>query len=257
MKHRSGRSLLVALLFMCMFAMSSIAVSAATNMPVINVTVKKTATKKEATYKVGGKIKLIPHLSVKKTTNYVTYKSSKPAVASVSASGVVTLKAKGQTTITVTHITTKKQAKLVLKVAGSNTLCDLANQYGGDKGYFIHVNKSDHVVYILKRVQKEWLKYKAFPCCVGKPSTPTPSGLFSIKGRGLYFWTGSCKCWYYTQIVGGILFHSQIYSGASSPSYLVDGSMGVSCSHGCVRLHLSNAYWIYNNIPSGIKVLIF
>ena len=36
-----------------------------------------------------------------------------------------------------------------------------------------------------------------------------------------------------------------------------DGRLGINASHGCVRLALSNAKWIYDNIPRGTKVVIY
>ena len=132
-----------------------------------------------------------------------------------------------------------------------------ANQYDSRTNYLILLNQGEHTVYIFKGKQYSWEKIATYPCCVGKPSTPTPVGVFEVGSRGLYFWTGSSKCWYFTQIYYSILFHSQIYDGSDSPVYLVDGSMGVSCSHGCVRLYLSNAYWIYSNIPRGTKIVSY
>ena len=38
---------------------------------------------------------------------------------------------------------------------------------------------------------------------------------------------------------------------------LVDGRLGINASHGCVRLALTNAKWIYDNIPVGTKVVIY
>ena len=32
-----------------------------------------------------------------------------------------------------------------------------------------------------------------------------------------------------------------------------DGRLGINASHGCVRLSLANAKWIYDNIPRGTK----
>ena len=132
-----------------------------------------------------------------------------------------------------------------------------ADQYASDTNYLILLNQSKHLVYIFKGRQNNWDKIKTFNCCTGKPSTPTPTGIFKAGGKGLYFWSGSCRCWYWTRITGSILFHSQIYDGSSSPRRIVDGSMGVSCSHGCVRLHISNAKWIYDNIPRGTKIVSY
>ena len=134
-----------------------------------------------------------------------------------------------------------------------------ANQYNSKTSYLILLNQNRHTVYIFQGKQYEWQKIATFPCCVGKPSTPTPVGVFTIGSRGLYFLTnsGSARCWYYTQIYYSILFHSQVYDDSSSPVHLIDASMGVSCSHGCVRLYLSNAQWIHANIPRGTTVVSY
>ena len=133
-----------------------------------------------------------------------------------------------------------------------------ANQNRSMTKYLILLNQGKHTVYIFQGKQYAWEKIKTYPCCIGAPGTSTPVGSFTIGSRGLYFITETgTKCWYFTQIVGSILFHSQIYANTGSPSYIVDGRMGVACSHGCVRLYLDNAYWINQNIPRGTKVVSY
>ncbi|KAA8501054.1 L,D-transpeptidase family protein [Mediterraneibacter catenae] len=63
-------------------------------------------------------------------------------------------------------------------------------------------------------------------------------------------------CWYYTQFYGNYLFHSVLYNPGSMSS-IQDGRLGINASHGCVRLSLSNAKWIYDNIPSSTKVVVY
>ena len=36
-----------------------------------------------------------------------------------------------------------------------------------------------------------------------------------------------------------------------------DGRLGINASHGCVRLALDNAKWIYDTIPSGTRVVVW
>jgi lipoprotein-anchoring transpeptidase ErfK/SrfK len=40
-------------------------------------------------------------------------------------------------------------------------------------------------------------------------------------------------------------------------SSIQDGRLGINASHGCVRLSLSDAKWIYDNIPSGTTVVVY
>ena len=175
----------------------------------------------------------------------------------MSKKGIIRLKREGVTTITVKDLATKKYAKIKLTVTPEDTIYDLANKHAGDRRYFIRLNKAECKVYVLKRKYNEWTLLKKFPCCIGAPGTSTPSGIFHINGKGLYFTTESgSRCWYYSRIVGSILFHSQIYAPDSGPYRIVDGRMGVACSHGCVRLELKNAIWIYDTIPNGTTVYI-
>lgn len=36
-----------------------------------------------------------------------------------------------------------------------------------------------------------------------------------------------------------------------------NGTLGKQVSHGCVRLDINNAKWLYDNIPNGTKVVIY
>ena len=37
----------------------------------------------------------------------------------------------------------------------------------------------------------------------------------------------------------------------------MDGRVGMALSHGCVRLEIQNAKWIYDTIPSGSTVVVY
>lgn len=40
-------------------------------------------------------------------------------------------------------------------------------------------------------------------------------------------------------------------------SIVMDGTMGVPSSHGCIRLYIDRAKWIHDNIPRDIRVVIY
>ena len=102
-----------------------------------------------------------------------------------------------------------------------------------------------------------WNLQRMMDCAPGKSSTPTKKGRFTVGSKGYYFDSGSARCFYFSQFSGNYLFHSVLYSQTSSPKYVTDGTMGRPASHGCVRLQLSNAKWIYNNVPRGSKVYVW
>lgn len=140
-------------------------------------------------------------------------------------------------------------------------MVDKAQGYSSNTNYLILVNRSEHRVCIYYGSKWNWTRIKDWYCGNGKSSTPTIAGEFSIPSKyprsQPYFDSGSARCWYPTRIYGGYLFHSVLYYQSGSPSRVMDGRLGVGVSHGCVRLALDNAKWIYDNIPIGTKVVIY
>ena len=122
--------------------------------------------------------------------------------------------------------------------------------------YYIRVSKKARRVYVLKGKKYNWKLIKKYRCSIGAPSTPTPVGKFKVTSKVLHF--GESKgytCWYATGFIGvQYLFHSVVcYRGTKRPS---DGRLGMAISHGCIRMRLKNAKWIYDNVPVRSKVVI-
>ena len=140
---------------------------------------------------------------------------------------------------------------------GTSVQYKTAQQYSSSTKYLIMLNQARHLVSVFEGYKGHWTLIREMPCCVGNPATPTPTGEFTIGTKGLCFDPEGGRCWYYSQITGSYLFHSQIYERDSQPNKIIDGRMGVSCSHGCVRLTLNNAVWIFNHCPSGTKVVSY
>ena len=103
---------------------------------------------------------------------------------------------------------------------------------------------------------------RAMKCSTGLVATPTPVGTYASKGpvaRWGYFPKWDVYAQYLFRITGGILFHSVLYK-TSSESSLIQGSvskLGSRASHGCVRLSVEDARWIYNNCPAGTTVTVY
>ena len=119
---------------------------------------------------------------------------------------------------------------------------------------FILVDLSQQEVYIFYGTDHKWKLINSFSCGSGKASTPTIRGHFRLGIKGLYFISGtSIYCRYFSQISGNYLFHSILYDKNGN---VIDGTLGVEESHGCVRLALANAKYIYDNIPTGSEIWI-
>ena len=120
--------------------------------------------------------------------------------------------------------------------------------------YTIQVNKGTNVVTVYDSNGKA---YKAFVCSTG---WATPLGTFPLKEK--YRWhelDGPCWGQYCSRITDGILFHSVFYNTFNDPSNLsvrAYNKLGTTASHGCVRLTVADAKWIYDNCSTGTKVKI-
>ncbi len=137
-------------------------------------------------------------------------------------------------------------------------MTDFAQGFGSDTAFLILVDRSLCTVFIYEGSQYNWTLIKCCSCCVGKPSTPTITGQYKLKGKGTYFDTQEGgRCWYFSIIQGNYYFHSVIYDKSPAPVNIKDGTMGQQVSHGCIRLSVDDAWWIYNYMPKGTTVYIF
>ena len=100
---------------------------------------------------------------------------------------------------------------------------------------------------------------KKMKCSTGKDRTPTPKGTYQSQGKAggewYYFKDFNCYAKWATRIVGGILFHSITFNSHKGRSGSVS-SLGRKASHGCIRLSIEDAKWIYDNCPTGTTVVI-
>lgn len=98
-------------------------------------------------------------------------------------------------------------------------------------------------------------------CSTGLDDTPTPAGAYKATGpvaRWCYFPTYDCWAQYAFRIKGGVLFHSVLYQQPKE-STLLEGSvkkLGRKSSHGCVRLSVEDAKWIFENCTAGTTVIV-
>jgi len=81
-------------------------------------------------------------------------------------------------------------------------------------------------------------------------ATPTPRGIWKIGGRerfGKFANFGGEYARYWVQIVGSIFFHSVLYGDrtVNSLKRSAFNNMGKNVSHGCVRLYVEDAKWLY------------
>lgn len=156
-----------------------------------------------------------------------------------------------------------------LTVDGIAGLATLSKLYSNDikgalKGYLVKISLKDQKVYAygLDENYEYTRLVRTMTCSTGLADTPTPKGTFTNTGPGLrwhYFKKYDCWAQYAYYIQGNIMFHSVLYS-AKDESTLLWGSvynLGKPASHGCVRLAVEDAKWIYNNCAAGTKIIVY
>ena len=135
--------------------------------------------------------------------------------------------------------------------------------------YLICVDRTNNVVCVYRGKQNKWQPYKYWSCVTGRMKKgdyhPTPLGVYKVKSKKTTFSgygipekkKNRYSVWYCTRFTGSVFFHSQLYKFKSKSSFIPGGAaMGRNASHGCIRLHKANAYWVYKNIGKGTTVRV-
>ena len=129
-----------------------------------------------------------------------------------------------------------------------------AQSYSSSTGWLILVDCSTNRCCIYRGSYGNWLPVKEWICTTGASWSPTVKGVFSVIGKGYSFGNGF-TCYYYTQFYRDYLFHSVLYYQGTFR--VMDGRLGIDASHGCVRLDINNAKYIYDNVPYGTTVVTY
>lgn len=100
---------------------------------------------------------------------------------------------------------------------------------------------------------------KSFTCSTGLEETPTEPGVYHIKRK--YRWEalmGDLWGQYCCSIGNGYLFHSVPYRerDESMMNMTMYRNLGKRASHGCIRLCVADAYWLYKNVPYKTQVSV-
>ena len=146
---------------------------------------------------------------------------------------------------------------LFTRTKAQNDMFSRAQSFYSATDWLILTNVTTHIVGVFHWNGSYWDLYKEFLSSTGAPWSPTVEGEFIVQAKILYFGTYDYRCWYATQFYGDYLFHSVLYNVADGPYTVQDGRLGMAISHGCVRMNLEDAKWIYDNIPSGTKVYVY
>lgn len=128
--------------------------------------------------------------------------------------------------------------------------------------YTIVVDLTNKVVTVYERTDGD--QYGSIArqclCTIGADGTETPEGTWRLNDRRRrfgYFAEFDCYAQYWVNVVGGIYFHSILYTKPVE-GYFTRASynnIGNAASHGCIRLLVEDVRWIYYNCPPGTLVV--
>ena len=99
-------------------------------------------------------------------------------------------------------------------------------------------------------------------CSTGMKATPSDVGDWVLNGRHstwcIFPKWGNSYARYWTRINSSIAFHSPIYTAVSNSAMKISSynKLGQRASHGCIRLAVWDAKWIYDNVGAGTVVSI-
>ncbi len=129
--------------------------------------------------------------------------------------------------------------------------------------YKLVVDVSDQRVYCYSWSGGEFSNLvRTMVCSSGTKSDPTPLGTYmATTGKGArwhYFTKWECWAQYAYYIEGDIMFHSVLYARQDEASVTRSSvnNLGKRASHGCVRLSVEDAKWIWENCPSRTTVVV-
>lgn len=119
----------------------------------------------------------------------------------------------------------------------------------------IITNLENKFTYVFeKSSDNTWSLLYRWLSAVGEPETPTITGTFYVNGRKPYFGTDYYRVKYATRIRGSYYYHSVLFDPKGDE--IINDTLGEAISHGCIRLSVENAQWIYDNILDSTTIII-
>ena len=156
-----------------------------------------------------------------------------------------------------TEGTVQSGIELEWKEPGQNPEVAQASKQTGHNdplNYYIDVNLALQEVTVMYNGST----IKVMPCSGGLPETPTPLGTFKTNEKIYWSYVPRFEqgAYYWTRFYGSYLFHSVPHDENRNMLLEEFAKIGSPASHGCIRLYLEDAKWVYENLPLGIEVNI-
>ncbi len=119
--------------------------------------------------------------------------------------------------------------------------------------YLLWINKYTQKVMVFEGKKGDWNLIHTFPCATGSNETPTPAGVFEIFKRTDQ-WDFPDHCVRQVSIFnGGHAFHTVLLNFDGT---FYNRRVGEPISHGCVRMQIEDANYIFN-LPMNTCVVVY
>ena len=116
--------------------------------------------------------------------------------------------------------------------------------------YLIFVSLYKQHVHIFKGSQYHWTQVHCYKCASGRFKTPTTTGTGTCPGKIRdWIFDHAAHAWWATKLTDGQALHSILLWRNSNK--VADPTLGKPASHGCVRIAIKDAKWVYDNVPVG------
>ncbi len=130
-----------------------------------------------------------------------------------------------------------------------------ANGQSSKTCFLIMIDYTNCKCGIFQGSRNHWTLIKYFDIGPGADTSPTPSGTYAIKDKVKYFVSAKgFYCHYATRFHGAYYMHSVLYYKDGT---VADPTVGAHVSHGCIRMEIDNAKWVYENCSKGTTVVVY
>lgn len=147
--------------------------------------------------------------------------------------------------------------------ADGKLLQDLSTLIGQQSSYVLKVDRTACIVTVYAKDGSNGyiIPVKEMICSVGLPATPTSAGTFYTSAKfKVKELIGPSWGKYATRVYNGVYFHSVACSDPNNVTFSLPATefnkLGTPASHGCIRMCVRDARWIYENCPIGTQVTI-
>ncbi len=136
--------------------------------------------------------------------------------------------------------------------------------------YLIWINTYTQRLYLFTGEQYNWTCKKVVKCATGMPGTyldyedlttvkhsETPLGKSAIWKKDKTWIFAADQYAYWASRISGGAIHSWLYYPTTMKKWTNVGSLGTPSSHGCVRVDISVAKYIYDHCPLGTTVVVY